>query len=296
MSMSYGSSYSYSYSMPGRSTTNNYANGFAKSSKYSNGSRKSAERYIARNTANKVHDFINKISGKNFPMELTFDGGGGGENGGLLPEKYVDQCVQVNTGVSNLIMGLVNAKHVDDINKALQIDFTKVVKKLKLNSSGQGGGGGSGSGFQIYLDNKQVLSVGGGGGGGCDQIINKPSNRPTSKSGKNQATCIGRGGGGGGQIIFNLPEITTVTSKSGKVRKLNYSKRIINIGGGQGNDEEGNMVFTFDEDYQPEEFLENMQQLGELLSKADIDDIVVSGGGGGGGPRRSRLRTKWSCH
>ena len=44
------------------------------------------------------------------------------------------------------------------------------------------------------------------------------------------------------------------------------------------------MVFNFDTgNYFPDEFIKQMKRLGELLSKADIDDIAVLGGGGGGG-------------
>lgn len=61
-----------------------------------------------------------------------------------------------------------------------------------------------------------------------------------------------------------------------------------NVGGGQGAIEDGKnageMVLNFDTgNYFPDEFIKQMKRLGELLSKADIDDIAVLGGGGGGG-------------
>lgn len=280
-----------------RQSTTNSVTGFAKTSKNAKtkGSKtidmkNTAEYYIARNFATEVHDFIQELSGKKIPMDMNFNGGGGGPNGGFMPRKYVDKCVQVVTGVSDLIMGIVTAKNANQINDALKIDFTNVVRNMELTPEGKGGGGGSGSGFQLYLKNVEVLSVGGGGGGGCDQVISESSIQRNSKSGKqsNKLICIGRGGGGGGQISARFPKITTATSKSGKVRKLQVKEPDYNVGGGQGAIEDGEnageMVFNFDTgNYFPNEFIEQMKRLRELLSKAHIDDIAILGGGGGGG-------------
>lgn len=155
-----------------RQSTTNSVTGYAKASKTTKtkGSKtidmkNTAEYYIARNFATEVHDFIQELSGKKIPMDMTFNGGGGGPNNGFMPSKWVNKCVQVVTGVSDLIMGIVTAKNANQINEALKIDFTNVVRNMELTPEGKGGGGGSGSGFQLYLKNVEVLSVGGGGGG-----------------------------------------------------------------------------------------------------------------------------------
>lgn len=300
MSTSMSTSMSMSMSMSAQSnsyrpSTSNYVTGLSKAAKNTKtkGSKtidmkNTAEYYIARNFAIEVRDFIQELSGKKIPMDMTFNGGGGGDNGGFMPRKYVNKCVQVVTGVSDLVMGIVTAKDANQVKEALKIDFTNVVRNMELTPAGEGGGGGLGSGFQLYLKNVEVLSVGGGGGGGCDQVISESSVGRNSKSGKqsNKLICIGRGSGGGGQLSVRFPKITTTRSKSGKVRKL-VREPYINVGGGQGAIEDGEnageMVFSFDDDYYPDEFIEHMKRLRELLSEADIDDIAVLGGGGGGG-------------
>lgn len=287
------SSYSYSYNMPNRPNVY-YANEskYTKASKNMKGTRaeNSAEMFIARNFASSVHKIIMDISGKDLALAFQFDAGGGGSTQGLMPKSFVDKCVQVNTGPSKLITSLVTAKNEKDIDKALKNDFTKVVEKLEPSDSG----GGSGSGFQIYVKGVQVLSVGSGGGGGYSQIDNEDSyqSRSYSKSQKHDVKWVlDRGGGGGGQIIVRLPQIkvesyysddTKALSKSGKERKLYNTDSFINVGGGQGL-EDGKMVFSFDEDYHPHEFVKQMQMLGKLLSEADENDVAVLGGGGGGG-------------
>lgn len=110
------------------------ANGskYAKTSKNMKAPRasNSAEMFIARNFASSVHKIIKDISGKDLPIALQFDAGGGGDREGLMPASYVDKCVQVNTGPSKLITSLVTAKSEHEIKKALKNDFTKVVEKL----------------------------------------------------------------------------------------------------------------------------------------------------------------------
>eukprot|EP00984_Skeletonema_dohrnii_P021154 scaffold10495_cov97-Skeletonema_dohrnii-CCMP3373.AAC.1 len=191
-SMSYGS-YG-SYSVPKKSYSYSMSSGNVKASKTSKNmkvpgadsnklAKKSAEMFIARNFARSVHKVITDISGEDLPIDFQFDAGGGGDRNGLMPARYVDKCVQVNTGPSELITSLLTAKNEYQINEALKKDFTKVVEKLAPSDSG----GGSGSGFQVYFKGVEVLSIGAGGGGGYEQVDEeKESSQSRSKSRKHE--------------------------------------------------------------------------------------------------------------
>ena len=243
--------------------------------------KNSAEVFIARNFAQSVHKIIMEVSGKDLPIDFQFDAGGAGDRNGRMPVKYIDKCVQVNTGPSDLITSLVTAKNEHQINKALKNDFTKMVENLEPLESGAGGG--SGSGFQVYLKGVEVLSVGAGGGGGYDKETSEGN------------LVLGRGSGGGSQIIIHLREIVTskssksrdeinFMSKTGKSksRKLFTTDQLINIGGGQGL-EDGKLEFSFDEKYHPRAYVKQLQYLRKILFDANTNEIAVLGGGGGGG-------------
>src|SRR6056300_221634 len=97
LSMSMSTSMSTSMSMSAQSnsyrqSTTNSVTGFAKASKTTKtkGSKtidmkNTAEYYIALTFANKVYDWIQELSGKKIPMDMTFNGGGGGPNNGFMP-------------------------------------------------------------------------------------------------------------------------------------------------------------------------------------------------------------------
>jgi len=150
--------------------------------------------------------------------------------------------ISTNYGVLDLVKSLITAENEQQIDNALANDFT-TTDSTKLSV---GESAGIGCGLQIYRKGKLVLTVGGGGGGG---------GRSYTVSSEEGYEC----GGGGGASIF-LPD----------------SNVIARVGGGHG------MQAGYETEHNPKLFIEQLQRLRDLYSKADINDVAIMGGGGGG--------------
>jgi len=211
----------------------------------------SAGMAIASNFASSVHKVMMDISSnRDLPLEeFHFDTGGSV----LVAAADGDKCISTNPGVLRLIKTLLTAENEDQIDKALEDDFTAVAAKLPKGDYG----GGCGAGFQVYLKGELVLTCGGGGGGGYTSGLEK---------------ALERGGGGGASIFIPGDESA-------------------HVGGGHGL-ANGTVESKHDADHDATLFLDKLEKLRDLLSEAHTCDICVLGGGGGGGGETEILRLR----